>query len=270
MRLLSAILLLTGASLIAAAPAKPEESDDLQVPTIQEDGVEVRPQIIGGTPVPQGELPFAVYVSNSRGSCTGSIIKENVVVTAAHCVGSGMSITYGNVVARSGTRVTVSRAIPHERYNPNQLTNDIAVLILSQPIRFGPNAQAIPIASSPPAPGSRVWAAGWGVTSDPNGRPPAQLMKVDVVVGNDQVCRRQNPNWGGQSGSQICLAPTRGKGVCYGDSGGPLYTGSNGSYQLLGATSWGAPGYCADGQNIAYFTRVGYYSDWIRSKIGGL
>ncbi|KAL1916191.1 uncharacterized protein VTP21DRAFT_5808 [Calcarisporiella thermophila] len=249
MQLFTVAILLLGLSATNAVPL--QEKDELEA------------QIIGGEKAQPGELPFAVKLSNG---CTGSIISDKVVLSAAHCHATSMSIYYGSVDYRSGTRVGVQRAVVHEGYNRNRLKNDIMLLFLESPIRIGPNAKPITIAKDPAAPGSKVWAAGYGVTKDPGGSPSPVLMKVSQTIGDDTICKRDYNQWEGQKGSQICLKPEANRGVCYGDSGGPLYSANNGTYQLLGATSFGSRTPCASGQTVAYFTRVGYFIDWIRSK----
>src|SRR5689334_15928164 len=53
--------------------------------------------VVGGTRAAAGEFPFMVYL----GGCGGSLIRPNVVLTAAHCVGrTGASTSY---TARAGS-----------------------------------------------------------------------------------------------------------------------------------------------------------------------
>src|SRR5262245_65609731 len=53
------------------AVAAPSSADDVQ------------PQVIGGTPAAQGEFPWVVRLSMG---CGGSMITQELVLTAAHCV----------------------------------------------------------------------------------------------------------------------------------------------------------------------------------------
>src|SRR4030095_12862362 len=42
-------------------------------------------RVIGGTEVPAGKWPDAVAVLGAQGSCTGTLIAPDVVLTAGHC-----------------------------------------------------------------------------------------------------------------------------------------------------------------------------------------
>lgn len=49
-----------------------------------------QPRIVGGNSASEGQFPHQVLLRiGNNGMCGGSIISENYVVTAAHCVTSG-------------------------------------------------------------------------------------------------------------------------------------------------------------------------------------
>ena len=49
--------------------------------------------LIGGRVVNPGEYPELVYISNGRGRCSATIVGPQVILTAAHCVKDGGSVT---------------------------------------------------------------------------------------------------------------------------------------------------------------------------------
>merc|ERR1712002_893983 len=106
-------------------------------------------KIVGGTEAYAGEFPhqIALLRGGVGGSlmCGGSLVKENMVVTAGHCCG-------GQSASRLGVRVgnhhlyqddpdqddiAVARVILHESYDSFTVENDICILELEESADFG-------------------------------------------------------------------------------------------------------------------------------------
>jgi trypsin len=242
------LLLLVGATSAAAhAPSAPSA------------------EVIGGTAAPAGSWDFAAYVvehdSGGYGTCTGSVIAPNVVLTAAHCVlddktnkvldPSAFTITTGSLDlsdhdARQVSAVTQVSVGPG--FNLRSLRPDEAILVLATPT----TAPSIPLATPADvglySPGASVVLAGWGLERAKDRDTPSALQATKTSLQSDKACLESAggafinylPGW------MLCTA---GGGIaCKGDSGGPILEAATPSpvsladWRLIGTTSWGDDG----------------------------
>lgn len=102
-------------------------------------GANARPQVVGGQPAAEGQFPFVVRVYAPGGTCTGSLVRDDWVLTAAHCGNDGIPTQVligdaesfvdgpGHVVTKLG----VEKWIAHPDYSPLTDANDIALIKLA-------------------------------------------------------------------------------------------------------------------------------------------
>ncbi len=217
------------------------------------------PKIVGGTVAGANDNPFQVaLLSKSQPDnfnaqfCGGTLVKANVVVTAAHC---SDFVTAGQVQVLTGTlnldgtgtrRDVVSIAI-HPNWNPNTFDYDVAVWTLSSSTSGIPFAS---LASADPAVGVNQLITGWGALTE-GGSFPINLRKATVPIVSRTNCNDRNSYNGQITERMICAGFDRG-GVdsCQGDSGGPMAQGST----LTGIVSWGTG--CARRNKFGVYTRV--------------
>jgi len=207
------------------------------------------PMIVGGTEVdpacPNCKYPFMVSVQWNGGwsghFCGGSLVREDWVVTAAHCMegetpgGIKVKIGMHNINGTTGSETRyVDQIIVHPNYSGWSLDNDYALIHLSSPSSFEP-IQLVTDDSHDVEPVMST-TMGWGATSSGGGSSNV-LLEVDVPI--DDSC-------GSYSNSEItnnmvCAGDGNGgEDSCQGDSGGPLImTNSDGEYELIGIVSWG-------------------------------
>jgi secreted trypsin-like serine protease len=203
-----------------------------------------QPEIVGGRPVPEGELPFMVYYEtgpqDNGVACGGSLITSRHVLTAAHCTGpdGGHNPPYltadyfvgiGQVnLDRLGQEnifgvVEVSR---HPNWDPDvSQAFDVAVLELDRDVPAGLGTP-VPFVGSGDGrfngAGQPVVVSGWGRTSD-GGNSSTILLEVDINVVSDDDCAAAYNRPGEFDPNSMICAGAPGRDSCQGDSGGPLF-----------------------------------------------
>lgn len=236
--------------------------------------------IVGGSTVSIGSYPWQISLQ-SYGShfCGGTIIDDEWILTAAHCVegesASRLSVRAGSSTwSRSGQTRSVSRIISHPSYNGDPAYGyDIALLKLSSPLSINQNAQPIPVTTTADeqagatATGAVATVSGWGATRE-GGSGSSTLRAVSVPVISNSVASQLY----GYSIDNTMLAAgilnQGGKDSCQGDSGGPLVVSGTSGPILAGVVSYGYG--CARAQYPGIYTRVSSYQGWLTQYIPDL
>jgi len=244
------------------------------VPVFAADGGGIEPQVVGGTPVPEGEYPFVASVGDvsngptaySRHFCGASLIDQNSVLTAAHCVQGSpkqpLRVTVDRTVLTSdrGQTRRVARIFIHPRYNGiTSQKYDAAVLTLNNPVG---GISPIPLArvdqNGLERPGRLAKIAGWGNTikqpaSGNNGSHYPDRMRVARVpiVSDTRARNVYGPSY---VGSLMVASGKEGKDTCSGDSGGPMFASAAGNRYQIGITSFGRG--CATRNYPGVYTEV--------------
>lgn len=222
----------------------------------------IRPRIVGGSVAGAADNPFQVglltkSVANNFNAqfCGGTLVKANMVVTAAHCsdfvtAGQVQVLTGTRNLDGTGVRRNVTRITIHPNWNPGTFDSDVAVWQLST------SATGIPLATlatGDGAVGANLLVTGWGALTE-GGSFPINLRKVSVPLFNRTDCNDANSYNGDITARMLCAGRTSG-GIdsCQGDSGGPLTRGT-GNTVLTGIVSWGIG--CARPNLPGVYTRV--------------
>lgn len=212
--------------------------------------------------------------------CSGTIISDRVIMTAAHCLQKfddatrqkipgyifpkeeNFLVYFGTQVKKEGKWIRASKVIPHPDWEPSETLsplpsrapNDIGLVVLSEKIPEG--YKAVGIASKDLSlNGKKVILAGFGVSGNRNRNDTGLLRAVQVGFQNANASIRR-------FGVGAFF-----RGACAGDSGGPAYVQEGDKLLLIGATSTGAEifGQCLGIVNN--YTDVRHYMDWIDEVI---
>ena len=170
-------------------------------------------RIILGDEAKPGAYPFQVFVQHVIrkidethalvGNCGGSLIRDDWVLTAAHCVmelvddkpvavaSDKFTVYVGSNLSQKGDHIAVQQVIPHPNYDPAWIENDVALLKLvrtPQGVRFD-TIRIVTAANEAAlsAPGTRMRIIGWGTTEDP-GSPAPTLREATVTMVDRNQC----------------------------------------------------------------------------------
>ncbi|XP_025986026.2 chymotrypsin-2 isoform X2 [Solenopsis invicta] len=233
----------------------------------------LNPRIVNGREAEEGEIPYQVSLQDKnnfgRHFCGGSILDENYVITAAHCVDikqeEDLKVVAGTIDLDSPkSSHDVERIIKHKEYNPkDSWKNDIALLKVTPPFKESRTIKPVTLRLTNVETYDSAVVSGWGKLWQ-EGSSTNKLQRVNIFIADPTDCENQYEErfrCTVHRYEQVCaFNPSKKKGSCQGDSGGPLTI----NRQLVGLVSW-AYG-CADQTYPTIFTRVFNYLDWIKDN----
>ncbi|KAH8276643.1 hypothetical protein KR044_001091, partial [Drosophila immigrans] len=225
-------------------------------------------RVVGGVDATKAQFPHQISLRNKGShSCGGSILSNNWILTAAHCVSndykngtievypaSVLSIRAGsNDRFAGGVLIQIVEVIVHEDYG--NFLNDLAVLRLETPLIFSDNIKPIALPTENTPDDADIIISGWGRLTAGGDLPrylqwntlqSISFAKCDELIGYGKE-------------NMLCLLHPANNGACNGDSGGPAhYKGE--VVGIAGFVYGGCGNVYPDG-----YARVHFFKNWIRA-----
>ncbi|KAI4824576.1 hypothetical protein KUCAC02_013079 [Chaenocephalus aceratus] len=197
-------------------------------------------RVVGGEDVRPNSWPWQISLQYNRQgewrhTCGGTLISDQWVLTAAHCISSGreyrVAMGKHNLIEteQSAVFMGTSNIIVHEKWNPFFIRIYIYFIHAGGRIADILQQALLPVVDHATCTKSDWWGA--------------QVKETMVCAGGDGVV----------SG-------------CNGDSGGPLNCRrTDGEWEVQGIVSFGSGLSCNFPKKPTVFTRVSSYIDWISS-----
>jgi endonuclease G len=252
------------AMLLASASAASADSQSAQTVARPEPGTSA---IVGGETVPAGRWPDTVAVLGTSGSCTGTLIAPDLVLTAGHCANINPTRVVANTTdyaQAEGIRVNVTRTTAYPNW---QTMYDVAVVELASPIsgieprKLGTSCTFNTVKSH-----VNVHLVGFGATNAEGTQANTQLREAMTAV-IDPTCAASGmgckPNVA--PGGEFIAGGDGTADSCFGDSGGPVYLDTPNGAVLIGAVSRGVNGASTPCGGGGIYVRTDKIVEWIEN-----
>ncbi|XP_055591289.1 CLIP domain-containing serine protease B4-like [Uranotaenia lowii] len=293
----SALLLIgiVAANFICSASSYSVSS---QLPEPGTCGVSLGNRVLGGNRTDLNGYPWTAllliqpvvgpYVSYG---CGGSLISDQIVLTAGHCfreIPDDYRVTkvrlgewnilseidcVDGLCADPPVEIRVAGHIVHPDYTSDDYHNDIALIKLERPVQFTDfiSPVCLPLAEnlrSFEEATKKFFVIGWGATERGHQAPgifgSQYKLAVEVPGVSMDTCQKEYPK---MIESEMCAGGQRGKDSCQGDSGGSLVLNDDGYWYQFGVVSYGHG--CGRKGVPGVYTRVTSYLDWIQKRMMG-
>ncbi|CAH1790047.1 unnamed protein product [Owenia fusiformis] len=233
--------------------------------------------IIGGKEVsPKNNYRWMVYIDlldDCRGG--GTLISPRHILTSAHLISNKKFVR----IKTGKHRISAEEPFEQERLvssssfkiHPNfdriTLNNDIAIIVLNEPIQMNNVTQPALLPPDNTFEIKRLACVitGWGDTEGSGSKSCSQRLYSDVLlrtwINDHDQCEGLSDE---PVSDKMFCAHAEGHDSCYGDTGGPLQCRRKAHWTVYGITSWGART-CGTGSGV--YTKVTEYIDWIQDTI---
>lgn len=224
--------------------------------------------IVGGSEVPAGLWPDAVAVLGTSGTCTGTLVAPDVVITAGHCANIHPEYVIADSIDYAhddSVRVDVATTVAYPSW---QTSYDLAVLVLSSPLEVEPRRVGTACTFDGFEASTAVRLVGFGAT-DTQGRAANTRLKQAMTMVTDPDCTEE----GGckpaiAPGGEFVAGGTGEADSCFGDSGGPVYLDTPGGPVVIGAVSRGVAGARTPCGAGGIYVRTDKLVDWVEQTAG--
>ncbi|ODM95536.1 Chymotrypsinogen 2 [Orchesella cincta] len=211
-------------------------------------------RILGGRETRKGKWPWQVALLNRMQEvfCGGTLIAPRWIITAAHCVRRKLSVTIGehHLHKNDGTEkhYKVQAAFIHPDFDHETVDNDVALLLLPEPVPTAAGLACLPRENQPlPAPDTLCTILGWGKRNHTHvfGTTALHEGKVPINAGI-RMAHMKSP--------KTCSALD--------SCAGPILCTEDNRWTVFGVTSFGDG--CGRKNKFGIYAKVANYVGWIR------
>lgn len=213
-----------------------------------------------------GKITVGLYNHEKDTICTGTIIGEKLILTAAHCTEGAkaekIDVIFSNKISDKKNSIGVEKYIQHQDYSKDQkIVNDLSILKLKKSIPA--THKIVDIQKSENLnlmAGETLHVAGFGKSrvgffSGGAGTLRATTVKIEIFSAEEYL---------------VVLDQKEERGICSGDSGGGSFTVVDGELVQVGVNSFVLKKENrdkADCKNKAYQASVAKFYPWIAETI---
>lgn len=172
-------------------------------------------RIVGGRPTGVNQFPWiARLVYDGHFHCGASLLTQDYVLTAAHCVRrlqrSKIRVILGDhdqfvTTETPAIMRAVKAIIRHRNFDANSYNHDIALLRLRKPVVFNKTIRPVCLPKENIDPAGNVGLAiGWGRTSE-GGTLPGIVQQVNVPILSLSQCRSMKYRSSRITSNMVCF-----------------------------------------------------------------
>ncbi|KTF73677.1 hypothetical protein cypCar_00046040 [Cyprinus carpio] len=208
--------------------------------------------IVGGKVSAPHSRPYMVYIRDkfTKQSCGGFLVREDFVMTAAHCIQSNLMVYLGAGDTKYLPAGVDVDPIPYPGFNMKRTGHDIMLLKLKTPANLNRTVNTIAL----PKPGNEkiskdCMVMGWGWQNYDNESPSDVLKEAKVTLIDSENC-----------GTADTLCTQESAGPAQGDGGGPLVCGGVAQGIVSFYNTKTKP-------YLTVYTHISHYFSWIHDHM---
>ncbi|XP_043103977.1 granzyme B-like [Puntigrus tetrazona] len=234
--------------------------------------------IIGGKEAKPHSRPYMASIQcRNHHTCGGMLIREDFVLTAAHCLNYNVNdqvhleVVLGahnlTKVEKSQQRIPVMKLIQHPRFkknNEHDYSYDIMLLKLKKKAKLNKYVKVMPLpkkSGKTPA-NVKCSIAGWGSKTASGKRASDVLREVGLKLQFSFECKNKWQQYF-DSERMICSASDGKHAFCWGDSGSPLICNT----KAQGIASYTIDSSCTSTKYPQSYVKISYFLPWIKENI---